>query len=572
MMQRLGNRERRSADAGPRPSAAWRWTAAASVAVAATVAGLVYRQDLRHREALLLREGSHVIALEREFLSHELRAVHSDLLFLAQRPLLQRLLAGDTEARPALEREYAGFAQSKRFYDQVRFLDEQGRELVRVNRRGDTVEIVDERSLQSKSTRYYFREASWLEAGEVYVSPLDLNIERGEIERPLNPMIRLATPVVNPANGHRGLLVLNYAGARLLGMLRELAGTARGATMLVNMDGEYLQAPHPSRAWGWLLGHSSSFRGDHPEVWEGIRAEGQTQLRVGDDLFMAEWVPLSDDSGADQNAVAIVWRASMSEAAALKLGAGGVLALLGALVVVAVLAFYWARATAARRTQERRTAESEARLRVLSSQLLAAQEEERKSLSRVLHDELGQQVTAIALDLKAALRHIDESEPTLRRVVEETEGVLASLHQIAARIRPSVLDDLGLADAIESYVSEYEERTGVSVATELRLPPEGLSGPAAENVYRILQEALANVAAHAETDAARVEFIATPKTLELTIEDDGRGFDAATPNRSSRLGILGMRERVELLGGEFELETAPGQGTRIQVRLPRRDE
>lgn len=570
-MQRSRNPKPGGAEAALPGSSVWRRAVVASVAavlVAATVGGLVYRQDLRSREALLLGEGRHVVALEREFMSRELRAVHTDLLFLAQQPLLQRLLAGDAGARPALEREYAGFARSKPLYDQIRLLDETGREVVRVNRSGDSVAVVDPGDLQSKGARYYFREAIRLGHGEVFVSPLDLNVERGEIERPPKPVIRLATPVTDSTGARRGLLVLNYAGARLLGKLREIAVASPGDTMLVNAQGEYLQAPDPSREWGWLLGHAGSFRDDHPEAWGRIRAEPRTQVQLGDDLFTAEWVPLAGDGGETRSAVAVVSRIPVSEATALRLGAGGVLLLLGALAAIVALATYWARATEGRRAQEQRIAESEARLRVLSSALLAAQEEERKSLSRMLHDELGQQVTTIALDLKAALRNVDGSEPTLRRAVQETEGVLSSLREIATRVRPSVLDDLGLEDAVESYISEYEKRTGVSVDAELRLPAEGVPDAAAENVYRIVQEALSNVSAHAGTDAARVEFVARDGSLELSIEDEGRGFDAETLKRSSRLGILGMRERVELLGGEFELDTAPGEGTRIHVRLP----
>ena len=550
---------------------AWRRAAVASfsaILVAVAVAGFFQRQNLRHHQALLDAEGGHVVALEREFLSRELRGVHSDLAFLAQQPALQRLLAGDVEARVALGREYAGFARSKPLYDQVRLLDESGMEVVRVNRRGGRVAIVDADRLQSKSNRYYYREGIRLSAGEVFVSPLDLNVERGEIERPPNPVIRVATPVGGHDGQRRGLLVLNYAGAKLLESLREVARTAPGDTMLVNRRGEYLQAPEPGREWGWLLGHGHSFRGDHPEAWERVRDSESSQLRIGDGLFTVEWVPLAKGPGNANSAVAIVSRIPLAEASALGLGPGAMLLAGGALLSIVGASIFWARATEARRWQEQRIAESEGRLRVLSSRLLGAQEEERRSLSRLLHDELGQQATAIALDLKAALRRDPIDEAGLHRALGETEELLSSLHEVAGRVRPSVLDDLGLADAIDSHVCEYTQRTGVSVEADVRLPEAGLSGPVAENLYRILQEALSNVASHAGTNAARVSLWATAEDVELTVEDEGRGCDAATLKASSRLGILGMRERAELLGGRFALETAPGDGMRIHVRLP----
>lgn len=534
------------------------------------VGGLAYRQDLVYRRTLLQRDGSYVVALEREFLARELGAVRSDLLFLAQQPLLSRFVSGDQSARAALEREYAGFARSKPLYDQIRFLDKTGQEVVRVNRNDLDVEIVPQAELQSKADRYYVRDTLALRVGEVFVSPLDLNVERGQIELPPKPVIRLVTPVVDPADVRRGLLVLNYAGSRLFGKLRELAGSSRGELLLINMQGEYLQAHDPDREWGWLLGHSANFRHDYPAAWERIRLAPSVQLQIGDDLFTAERVPLGGGAAAAENAVVVVSRIAMSEATDLRPGAGRILPLLGTLVGIIALAFYWARVTVGRQLQERRIAASEARLRVLSSRLLAAQEEERRSLSRMLHDELGQQVTAIALDLKAALHHRDQRDPdaALQRAVKETDGVLSTLHEIASRVRPSVLDDLGLADALESYVADYQQRTGVSVTTELRLPPGGLPDALGENLYRIVQEALANVQAHADTTAARVDLVAGNGAVDLTVEDEGRGFDAAALGESSRLGILGMRERVELLGGAFELETAPGRGTRIHVQLP----
>jgi signal transduction histidine kinase len=550
----------------------WRRAIVATL-VASGVLGLLaavaLRQELQHRRELVTHEGSYVVSLEREFLELELRAVRSDLLFLAQQALLERFVTGDEAARPELEREYAGFARSKPLYDQIRLLDAKGHEVVRINRRGENVETVRPEDLQAKASRYYFRQAIDLAPGRIFVSPLDLNVERGEIERPLQPVIRLATPVAGGSRERRGLLVLNYNGTRLLGKLREIAEASRGDVMLVDLQGQYLQAPDASRQWGWLLGHSASFERDHPEAWRQIRSEPQSQVQIAGDLFTAEQVSFAESDAGAKGAVLIVSRLPIGDASSWATGPGRAWAGTGAFVAIAILSFYWALSSEQRGIQDRRIAASEARLRLLSTRLLAAQEEERRSLSRRLHDELGQRATAIALDLKAALRrHVDDAEPTLRRAAQEADGLLASLHEIATQVRPSVLDDLGLADAIESYASEYRDRTGVSVHLDVRLADEEPSRPVAENLYRILQEGLANVATHAQTAAARVRLIGGEDGLVLTVEDDGCGFGPATLVDSNRLGILGMRERVELLGGEFEIETAPSQGTRIRVRLP----
>jgi len=540
-------------------------TAILLIAAAATVA---HRQDLRHQEALLATEGGHAVELEREFLSRELQTVRSDLRFLAQQPELERFLAGRSEGLSALKREYVSFALSKPLYDQIRLLDESGREVVRVNRRGDELEVVEAPYLQSKGSRYYFRDAIALPPGEIYVSPLDLNVERGEIELPPRPVVRLATPVLAASNRARALIVLNYAGGELLSRLREIARASPGQMLLIDLHGGYIQAPNPKLEWGEPLGHDARFRLDHPIAWEKISQSRYSQIRVGDDLFTAAWVPLADGAARRDSAIGIISRISVRETNALRPGWTRLALLFLVFASIGAIASYWARSTVAKQLQDRRIADSEARLRVLSSRLLAAQEEERRSLSRRLHDELGQQVTAIALDLRSTLPRAGDQEATIRRAIAEAEAVLSGIHELATRVRPSILDDLGLEDAIESFMTEYQERSGVRVTANLGLAGAEFSDAVAENVYRIIQEALSNVATHAETDAVRVDLSIDSDSIDLVVEDEGRGFDTDILTRSTRLGILGMQERVELLGGEFELKTAPGAGTRIHVRLP----
>lgn len=553
-----------------------RATAATGVAllVLAVFAGAVYRQAASHQRDLARHEGAHLLDLEREFLARELASMRADLAYLAQQPLPGRVLDGEPGALRALEREYLGFARAKPRYVQVRLLDRTGRERVRINRRGAALERVEAGLLQQKGDRYYFQQAIGLPLGSVFVSPLDLNVEQGRIEWPPRPVIRLAAPVRGSLGVNRGLLVLNYAGGLLLDELRALAEATGGRTALVDHEGEYLLAADPRHEWGWLLGHEASFRRDHPAAWERVRGAERADFWLDGEHLSAEWVALGDPDATDSTSVAIVAR--MPTRAVLAPGARAAAAGLG-LVLLAMLwglSYVWARASAARREQDRRIAESEARLRMLSSQLLAAQEDERRSLSRVLHDELGQTVTAIRLDLKNAERRTEDpkAREALGRAAADAEAVLSSLHEIATRVRPSVLDDLGLGDALESYVAELGSRTGLEVELVMELGGDPPQGPLAENLYRIVQEALANVAHHAETDRARVELVARDGELHLSVEDHGCGFDPEELKASRRLGILGMRERVELLGGEFELEAAPGRGTRLEVRLPREAE
>jgi signal transduction histidine kinase len=544
----------------------------------------IYRQDVINQGILLDKEAEHVLDLQHELLLSELRGVQSDLLFLANQEALQHFLSGNGPARAALEREYINFAQRQDLYDQIRFLDTTGKELVRINYHAGESVSVPQDELQTKASRYYFRQSFSLNKDEVFVSPFDLNVEHGTIEQPIEPVIRFATPVYDRSGSKRGLLVLNYLGAPMLNKLREIAASFRGETMLLNPDGEYLESPHRAHAWGWLINHDHSFRQDFPDVWRQAKSLDSTQIRSEQDRFSFRWlsprnrlssrqpVSMSLETKEDPSGLVLVARISAAAANAhsqellRRLG----LMLAGVLVVVSLLTYYWARSAGVRVRHERLIAESETRLRQLSSALLETQEAERRTLSRMLHDELGQLVTAIRVDLGTLEKEVlnPKSHHLLRRIIEESEMLLSSLHEIASQTRPSVLDDLGLSDAVDSFISEYQHRTGVSVISLLEFDQQHIPEKTGENAYRIVVEALSNVARHAKVDEVRMRIAIVGESLRISVQDAGIGFDPEALGSSTRLGVLGMRERAELLQGTFHLTTGPGQGTQIVVELP----
>ena len=238
--------------------------------------------------------------------------------------------------------------------------------------------------------------------------------------------------------------------------------------------------------------------------------------------------------------------------------------------VVSLLIYYWAHSAEIRHHHESLIAESEARLRQLSTSLLETQEAERRTLSRTLHDELGQLVTAMRLDLGMLKRGqaSPESRELLQRIMGQADALLRSLHEIASNARPSVLDDLGLHDAIESFISEYQERRSVTVDSLIVFNQDEIPTRIGENAYRIAVEALSNVARHAKVDSVQLTIEQLGNELRVSVRDDGVGFDAESLGNSTRLGILGMRERAELLNGSFRLISNPGHGTHLEVVLP----
>ncbi len=218
--------------------------------------------------------------------------------------------------------------------------------------------------------------------------------------------------------------------------------------------------------------------------------------------------------------------------------------------------------------EERRRLELEARvisatgeLRTLSRRLLTVQEEERRFLARELHDEIGQILTGLALTLSAGApaSQLDEAQ----RIVGE---LTAKVRQLSMDLRPAALDAYGLLPAIRSHLQQYEKRTGIMI--ELRA--DGLDrrfpAPVEITAYRVVQEALTNLARYARTSSGMVQLIVDDETLFVSVRDDGSGFDPAKITQGT--GIGGMRERVQLLGGHFEVEAVPGQGTGITAELP----
>jgi len=216
-------------------------------------------------------------------------------------------------------------------------------------------------------------------------------------------------------------------------------------------------------------------------------------------------------------------------------------------------------------------------LQHLSQQLVELQETERRELARELHDKVGQSLTAVLINLKLIQNLLPEESrkrvsariDDSRKLVEET---VICIRDVMARLRPPVLDDYGLLAAVRWYDKQFIERTGIVMEVrgeELkpRLPLEKETA-----LFRIVQEAINNVAKHAKASQVTLTLESGDEKCLLTIADDGIGFDPKThhqPGRRPEWGIINMRERVEAIGGEFHIETAPGKGTKIIVEVPR---
>ena len=211
-------------------------------------------------------------------------------------------------------------------------------------------------------------------------------------------------------------------------------------------------------------------------------------------------------------------------------------------------------------------------VRRLTNHLQNIREEERTHIAREIHDELGQQLTVLKMDaswLNKKLSSTDEAtREKLKGLLEVLDGTVKTVRRISSELRPSLLDDLGLTAAIEWHLKEFEKRSGIQTnfvteETDLPLPDEMKTG-----LFRILQESLTNVARHAGAKTVKVSLGRKDDELVLSIEDDGRGFDKFETASKKTLGVLGMEERSEMMGGNYQISSQPGAGTIVTVSIP----
>jgi signal transduction histidine kinase len=220
---------------------------------------------------------------------------------------------------------------------------------------------------------------------------------------------------------------------------------------------------------------------------------------------------------------------------------------------------------------ERQSVTAEAKLRELSAQLRTAQESERKQISRELHDEVGQMLTGLRMELAALARLNWSANPEVANRITHAKGTieqtLKQVRNIAMLVRPSMLDDLGLRPAIAWQTKEFSRQTGVTVETIVDPAADRLPETYRTCIYRIVQEALTNCARHAGATRIIVSLLPENGVLRLSIEDDGVGFDLALAGPRG-FGLMGMEERVRELQGRFSIKSTLGRGTRVDTELP----
>jgi signal transduction histidine kinase len=215
---------------------------------------------------------------------------------------------------------------------------------------------------------------------------------------------------------------------------------------------------------------------------------------------------------------------------------------------------------------------SQSELRALTSRLLQAQEAERRRIARELHDDLNQMLAlfAIELDLLAQSQSGpgSTSDDRVRALSGRVKQLSSAVHDLSHRLHPAKLEQLGLVAALRGLCGELAQAHGLGIEFSADGVPSSISGETALCLYRIAQEALRNVIKHSGAPHARVELHGSPDAVSLTISDDGAGFDPGRSDGNAGLGLVSMRERLRLVGGEIAIDSRPAGGVRIDVHIP----
>lgn len=246
---------------------------------------------------------SHVRLIKKNIVN-DLKNVISDLRFLLdlQKEYLSRTGKNENN-KSSLDREYQSFSKHRSLYDQIRFLDLNGIEKMRINFNLGHPQIIRKKALKSKKTRYYFKEANRLSFEEIYISRFDLNSELGKIEIPLKPTIRFVAPVYDSKNKKKGLMILNYLGAKLLDNLPEKTSDYSSFDMLINSDGYWLKNHNPKNEWGFMFKERAKiqFQKKYPSEWKHIQKTSSGQFISEEGLFTFTTINLYKDSITTNN-------------------------------------------------------------------------------------------------------------------------------------------------------------------------------------------------------------------------------------------------------------------------------
>ncbi|MGE4292365.1 MAG: response regulator [Desulfovibrio sp.] len=562
----------------------------------------LYLQDVAERHATIMREQQNSVNALSRAVIRELRSVYHDLKLLANHYELHHFLDNLSGGDPhILEYEMLSLANVTDFYDQIRLIAPDGMELARVNYNNGNPAIVPHRELQNKANRYYFQETAKLPNGEIYISPLDLNVERNAIELPIKPMIRVGMCLRGPDGKLRGVLMLNYLGQRLLDAVRRAALRSLAQPIMLNQDGYYLLGPNPDDEWAFMYPgrEARSFAHARPEAWATIGRSFHGQLKRPEGLYTYSTVFAAPPGAETRRSLdARQWkiisfvpdnRAVFNAASREKY----ITLFFGALLIALFAASMRARLV---RSNTRAHAHLE------SARQIAVDANKAKSefLARMSHEirtpmnaVIGMTYLMLRTELSPKqqdyLQKIDMSAKSLLTIINEVlDFSKIESGQLVLENTEYQLDNV--INNTMNIVSLAAEEKGLELVVVVRSEvPNDLRGDP-HRLGQVLLNLLGNAIKFTEQGEVilGVNLLSrkgNKAELEFTVRDTGIGIhpkqaanlfhpfmqaDGSTTRKygGTGLGLVICKRIVELMGGEISLTSEPGEGSCFTFQIP----
>ncbi len=553
----------------------------------------LYLNERREQTTLLQSSERQYVDALGEIVVANLKAVASDLMILAEGRTLAAVLSEDDEqARANLAEEFRLVAGQTGLYDQIRYLSDDGQEVVRVNLRDGRAEVVPQSQLQSKKDRYYFQQTLELDRNEVYLSPFDLNVENGQIEQPPKPTIRFGTPVFDAAGRKRGVVIVNYLGQRLLELLDSSAARQPGQIMLLNDQGFWLKSPQPEKQWAFMYENRSdrSFAVEFPDVWRELSAVDHGQVRTSAGTFTLATVHpvrrLHDGAAHLSAQHGYHWKL-VSHVPPEQLAARsdrvlyGILSLLaGVAGLLAAVSWLLARSLVHQRETRKKLIQHE-RLAAIGTAMTALAHESRNALQR---SQAGLEMLARRLpsddDSHELLDELQEAQYYLRDIYEQVRDWAAPLQPQVEQVEIPELART-VWEQLARVHRERDDRLEID-ATDTKAVCEvdrRMIGQVLRNLFEnsLAAAAPAYVRVHCQSNV-------TGDATLITISDNGPGLTDeqyerlfepffSTQMRGTGLGMAICRRLVEAHGGSIRArepsDSRPSTGTEIVIELPK---
>ena len=524
-------------------------------------------------------EGGQHIEYQASLIHEEIKRISLKLRFLSTHShVLDVLENRDQKAKDLLSYDLSSFIMHMQTYDQVRLLDKHGKEIMRVKSHHGEVSLVPKHQLQDKSNHAYFKQAIKMHTGEIFVSRLNLKIENGEIQYPFKPMLRFSAPVLNREGSPIGVFVFNYTASTFINHFKD-SGHSFGEKMIVDENGHYLLSPDSQKLWGSLLPERAHFslKSEYPELWQQMIHNKNGQFFTADELFnfamINPYAVISQTPAPEGMQHFFIINKIAAETLSQQTDNNDnhyTIMITILLLYWAYIAILWLRSETKRERAFNDLQKTLIEKRALLQKQMLIQENERRFLARTLHDEMGQALTAIQAYTAFIMKSTSKGDiEAIRNGADEIITVTSHMqHTIRSQLndlRPAHLDRLGLGTALTAMIKAFCKREAIDYTLEFDSSLPLLSEEVNINLYRIVQEALTNIARYAKATHITIRLKRNGDELKLNIADNGIGM---SENSVRGMGLLGIQERSELLKGNFTLQSFPNVGVKIKINIP----